>query len=328
MSGSLMLAWPLVLPNQAAASAICHIPMKEGVFFPKGLALPFQPALFSLPLLATSLLVLAARAEWQTALMAAASAAARMRRARHSGTRSFVRQQATRAWDLLSRDTALWKPGPCLTVRIRESKLRKGMLWPQGLFFVGTRRGDSNPGYLYAFHHVIPGPAVPPSHCMSLAELPSPSCPTLLAHIGLSSGTSCACRHGLNWLRGLHSSLSLSLLLQCWQLIYSQHCSVVFLQLWETMCQILLISLLTSYIWCIQSQPEALECMLLCDSCLSLVAARRLGWHRAESCSMLTSHAWWANWPWCGDQPFNGGGYTALCLLLAQQRLPKMGGYM
>lgn len=135
----------------------------------------------------------------------------RMSGARRSGMWSFVRQQATRAWDLLSRDTAVWKPGPCLTMKIRESKLRKGMLWPQGLFFVRTRRWDLNPGYLHAFHRVIPGPAVPPTHCMSLAELPSPSCPILPAHIGLSSGRSCACRHRLNQLRGsIHCCLFLS----------------------------------------------------------------------------------------------------------------------
>lgn len=119
-------------------------------------------------------------------------------RAWRSCTWSFVRQQAMRAWDLLSRDTAFWKPESCVTMRIRESKLRKCMLWPQGLFFVGPRRGDSSPGYLHAFHPVIPGPAVPPTQCMSLAEFPNPSCPILLAHIGLSSGRSCACRHGLS----------------------------------------------------------------------------------------------------------------------------------
>lgn len=84
-----------------------------------------------------------------------------------------------------------------------------------GAVFCGDKERGLNPGYLYAFHHVIPGPAVPPTHCMSLAELPNPSYATLLAHIGLSSGRSCACRHGLNQLRGLHSSLSLSLLLRC-----------------------------------------------------------------------------------------------------------------
>lgn len=63
MSGPLILARPLLLPKHAAASARCHIPMEEGAFFPEGLALPLQPALFSLPLLATSLPALAARAE-------------------------------------------------------------------------------------------------------------------------------------------------------------------------------------------------------------------------------------------------------------------------
>lgn len=63
MRGRLILACPLLLPNHAAASATCHIPMKEGVFFPERLALPLETALFSLPLLATSLPVLAAPAE-------------------------------------------------------------------------------------------------------------------------------------------------------------------------------------------------------------------------------------------------------------------------
>lgn len=57
--------WPsdvgtaFALPKYAA----CHILMKERVLFPEGLALPLQPALFSLPLLATGLPVLAARTE-------------------------------------------------------------------------------------------------------------------------------------------------------------------------------------------------------------------------------------------------------------------------
>lgn len=57
------------------------------------------------------------------------------------------------------------------------------------------------------------------------------------------------------------------------------------------MCQILLISLLTSCIWCIQSQPEAVERILLCDGCLALITAHKSGWQcrgRAETHS--TAH--------------------------------------
>lgn len=115
-------------------------------------------------------------------------------------------------------------------------------------------------------------------HLMSLAKLPKPSCPSLFVHITLSSGRRCVCECGFKQLSGLHSSLSLALPLRCWQLIYSQHCTVVSLWLWEPMCQILLISLLTSCIWCIQSQPEAVECMLLCDVCLVLITEHGSGW--------------------------------------------------
>lgn len=84
-----------------------------------------------------------------------------------------------------------------------------------GAVFCWDKERRLKPRILICFHHVIPGPAVPLTHCMSLAELRNPLCPILLAHIGLSSGRNCARRHGLNQLRSLHSSLSLSLLLRC-----------------------------------------------------------------------------------------------------------------
>lgn len=282
MSAPLMLACLFPLPNHAAASAAHCIPTKEGSASRRGSPCLSSPALFPF-VLAVSPPLLAAHAKWQTALTAAASVAAGRTEHGVLAQRILQGSRRPRVRNLLSRGTAFWKPGPCLTMRMRESKLRKGMLCPQGLFCVGARRGDSKPGDLCPLHHVNPEtffryPTVPLTCRTSLAELPEPSCPCLLAHIGLSSGRRCACRRGFNRLSGLHSSLSLALPLGCWQLIYSQHCAVVSLWLWEPVCQILLISLLTSCIWCIQRQPEAVERMLLRDGCLVLVEAHRSGW--------------------------------------------------
>lgn len=187
-------------------------PNKRRICFSEGLALPLQPC--SVPLRACCEPT-AARCSGQVTGSPDGSSlcGSGTHRARCSGTEDFCKAAG-------DRGTAFWKPGPCLTTRMRESKLRKGTLRPQGLFCVGARREDSNPGDLCPLHHVNPEtffryPPVPLTCRVSLAELPDPSCPCLLARIGLSSGRRCACRRGFNRLSGLHSSLSLALPLGC-----------------------------------------------------------------------------------------------------------------
>lgn len=70
-------------------------------------------------------------------------------------------------------------------MKMRGSKLRKSMLWPQGLFCVRMRRGDSKSGDLRPFHHVNPVSffryATVSLTChVSLVKLPDPCTPASL----------------------------------------------------------------------------------------------------------------------------------------------------
>lgn len=230
-----------------------------------------------------------------------------------SGTLSFVRQKATRAWDLLSRDTAFWKPGSCLTMRIRESKLRKCMLWPQGLFFVGTRRGDSNPGYLYASIMLFLGQlchwltACPWLSCATpyaLFSLPILVCPlagTVLAHMDLTSSE--ASIHPCLFLSCCGADNSYIPSIALWFLSsFGRPCAkYCWSACWPAASGV---SKASQRLWSICSSAMA-ACLLL----------QHAGWAGAGQSLSLYSHPApclypmpsEANWPWCEDQPLNWG---------------------
>ena len=90
-----------LLPNHAGTSAAGCIRKKEGVCFPEGLALPLQPCFVSL----------------------------------------CARREPTTAGDLLSGDTAFWKPGLFPTARMRGSKLREDAVVTGAVLCRGKERG-------------------------------------------------------------------------------------------------------------------------------------------------------------------------------------------
>lgn len=152
--------------------------------------------------------------------MAAASAAAGRDEHGVLARRFFAKKQVTEGMGPAEQRCHILEGRTLSYNEDRGSKLRKGTLWPLGLSCVGARRGDSKPGDFCPFHHVNPWPffgylVMPLTRCVSLAELPDPLCPSLLARVGLSSGRRCVCRRRFNRLSGLHSSLSLGLLLRC-----------------------------------------------------------------------------------------------------------------